>query len=174
MSLKLPKNAVSAFLFMILASLVVGDSSLASDTTTYEYDALGRLKKVTLDNGDEIDYDYDAAGNRQSKSMNGSGGSSNSPPNAVNDSAFLSGTFSNYYLNAINNDSDPDGDTLTITAVTQPSNAIVTIHTSSTLRIFSVSSGTSTFTYTISDGNGGTDSATVTVTVAGGGGGPPL
>ena len=62
----------------------------------------------------------------------------------------------------------PDtGETLTVTAVTQPANGTVTL-------VGGVVSytpdpdffGTDTFTYTISDGNGGTDTATVTVNVA--------
>jgi YD repeat-containing protein len=31
---------------------------------TYEYDALGRVKKVTYDDGSYVSYYYDAAGNR--------------------------------------------------------------------------------------------------------------
>ena len=31
---------------------------------TYEYDELGRLVKVTYDNGKYVEYVYDAAGNR--------------------------------------------------------------------------------------------------------------
>lgn len=64
------------------------------------------------------------------------------------------------------NDLDPDGDPLTITAVTQPANGTVTNGgTSVSYRPRNGFTGTDTFTYTISDGNGNAASATVTVTV---------
>ena len=36
----------------------------AESTTTYQYDALGRLVTATYSNGSVITYSYDAAGNR--------------------------------------------------------------------------------------------------------------
>ncbi|PVV24906.1 MAG: hypothetical protein B6D78_00935 [gamma proteobacterium symbiont of Ctena orbiculata] len=66
------------------------------------------------------------------------------------------------------NDSDPDGDTLTITSVTQGTNGTVTIDPVTGNPVYTPDAdfnGTDTFTYTIDDGNGGTDTATVTVTV---------
>jgi len=40
------------------------DASFAA--TTYQYDDLGRLKVASYDNGKEVDYNYDPAGNRSS------------------------------------------------------------------------------------------------------------
>ncbi|MEW8465277.1 MAG: tandem-95 repeat protein, partial [gamma proteobacterium symbiont of Ctena orbiculata] len=71
-------------------------------------------------------------------------------------------------VDVLPNDSDPDGDTLTVTAVTQGTNGTVTIDPVSGNPIYTPDAdfnGTDTFTYTIDDGNGGTDTATVTVTV---------
>ena len=48
---------------MVLLTCSAG-SSLAA--TTYVYDDLGRLKSASYDNGKEIDYSYDPAGNRSS------------------------------------------------------------------------------------------------------------
>ena len=67
-------------------------------------------------------------------------------------------------------DTDVDGDTLTITAVTQGSKGAVVITgggTGLTYRPFSNLSGMDSFTYTISDGHGETDTATVTMTIGG-------
>ena len=72
-------------------------------------------------------------------------------------------------INVLANDSDPNGDTLTVTAVTQPASGhgVVTINADGTLTYTQTVfvNGTETFTYTISDGHGGTATATVTVTV---------
>ncbi|MES1242957.1 MAG: Ig-like domain-containing protein [Acidobacteriota bacterium] len=66
----------------------------------------------------------------------------------------------------LGNDSDVDGDTLTVTAVTQGAHGAVAI-TGSTVTYTPASNynGADAFTYTISDGNGGSDTATVTMTV---------
>ncbi|MEW8297072.1 MAG: retention module-containing protein, partial [Candidatus Thiodiazotropha sp.] len=71
-------------------------------------------------------------------------------------------------VDVLPNDSDPDGDTLTVTAVTQGANGSVTIDPVSGNPVYTPDpdfNGTDTFTYTVDDGNGGTDTATVTVTV---------
>jgi hypothetical protein len=69
-------------------------------------------------------------------------------------------------ISVLTNDSDPDGDPLTITGNTQPTNGSVSCTaTQCTYTPNANFHGTDSFTYTISDGNGGTDTATVTITV---------
>ncbi|MCP5422565.1 MAG: retention module-containing protein [Chromatiaceae bacterium] len=65
------------------------------------------------------------------------------------------------------NDTDLDGDTLTITAVGNPTNGTVVLNPDGTVTFTPDANynGPATFEYTISDGNGGTDTATVTVNV---------
>ncbi len=66
------------------------------------------------------------------------------------------------------NDADPNGDTLTVTAVTQGANGTATITNGGTrvsYRPKSGFTGTDSFTYSVSDGHGGTATAIVTVTV---------
>ena len=71
-------------------------------------------------------------------------------------------------LNSIANDSDADGDTLTITNVSDPANGTAVINGGQIVYTPDPGFiGTDTFTYTISDGNGGTATATETVTVTG-------
>ena len=89
----------------------------------------------------------------------------NQPPKAVNDTATaLFGK--SVVINVLANDSDPDGNTLSVTANTTPSNGTVTRSGGSfTYTPKTGFSGTDSFKYTVSDGKGGTATATVTVTV---------
>jgi uncharacterized protein YegL len=99
------------------------------------------------------------------------GGGGRRPPIAVADSTSTApGT--PVVISVRDNDSDPDGDPLTITNVTQPANGTAVINPDGTVTYTPNSgfTGTDTFTYTISDGRGGTATATVTVTVRIGGG----
>jgi hypothetical protein len=96
----------------------------------------------------------------------------NPAPIAVNDS------FTTPYLTPVSgnvalNDSDPDGDALTFTVVTQPANGTVSMTGvgAFTYTPNSGYSGTDSFTYRVTDADGASASATVTVTV---GNAPPV
>ncbi len=91
---------------------------------------------------------------------------SNTPPDAVDDSATIAEDSGANTIMVLANDSDANSDPLTITSVTQG------VHGSVTNNGTSVSYtpahdffGTDTFTYTIDDGHSATDTATVHVTV---------
>ncbi len=90
----------------------------------------------------------------------------NDAPDAVNDSATVNEDGS-VDIPVLGNDTDVDGDSLTVTAVSDPPNGTATINDDGTVNYEPDPNfcGTDTFTYTISDGNGGTDTATVTVDV---------
>jgi len=69
-------------------------------------------------------------------------------------------------IGVLGNDSDPDGDTLTVGTVTQGTNGSVVNNDDNVTYTPNLNfSGTDSFTYTASDGKGGTNSATVNVTV---------
>lgn len=70
-------------------------------------------------------------------------------------------------IEVLTNDTDPDGDPLTITDVTDGANGTAVIDGDTVIYTPNDGfEGTDTISYTISDGNGGTDTATVTVTVS--------
>ncbi|NOZ20433.1 MAG: hypothetical protein GXP25_05020, partial [Planctomycetes bacterium] len=96
------------------------------------------------------------------------GGSANTPPTAVNDSATVSQNSTNNVINVLSNDTDADNDTLTVTSVGSASHGTAQL-ASGQVRYTPTAgySGSDSFSYTISDGNGGTASAVVNVTVAG-------
>jgi VCBS repeat-containing protein len=92
----------------------------------------------------------------------------NDDPDAVDDEATVAEDSGANTVNVRANDTDVDGDTLTVTAVTQGTNGSVVITNGGADVSYTPNAnffGTDTFTYTVSDGNGGTDTATVTVTV---------
>ena len=71
-------------------------------------------------------------------------------------------------FDVLTNDHDDDGDTLTITGVTQPANGTAEVTDNGTTVTYMSDSayvGTDTFSYVISDGKGGTATAEVTVAV---------
>jgi hypothetical protein len=69
-------------------------------------------------------------------------------------------------INALNNDNDVDGDTLTITSVSEPSNGTVTFTaTQITYTPNTDYSGADNFSYTIADGQGGETSGLVNVSI---------
>ncbi len=68
-------------------ALVAPSPALAQGTTTYEYDALGRLIETTTTGGanDGLGtvYEYDAAGNRKRVEVTGSDGTPGGPSRII-------------------------------------------------------------------------------------------
>jgi len=91
----------------------------------------------------------------------------NRAPDAVDDSLSLNEDNS-AIVTVLANDTDPDGDVITVTAVTQGAHGAVTLNVNGTVSYIPIPNyhGSDSFTYSISDGNGGSDTATVSVTVA--------
>ncbi|WP_188476525.1 Ig-like domain-containing protein, partial [Primorskyibacter flagellatus] len=89
----------------------------------------------------------------------------NEKPDAINDTA-TTDEDNAVTIDVLANDTDPEGDTLTITTVSDPANGTAAIVGGKIVYTPDANfNGTDTITYTISDGNGNTDTATVTVTV---------
>lgn len=147
-----------------MAALALLAAPAAAEADEYQYDSLGRLTRVTYSTGAVVQYSYDAAGNRTTVVANLT---VNHVPVANNDSASVAASAAvDIMVRA--NDSDPDGDPLTVTSVGTPSGGgTVVIQGGGTHVRYTAptTGGAKTFTYTISDGRGGTASATVTVNV---------
>jgi subtilisin family serine protease len=90
----------------------------------------------------------------------------NSAPNAVDDFAETQQNTPTT-IDVLANDTDPDGDTLSVTGVTQPANGTAAENPDNAVTYTPNAgfTGTDTFTYTIGDGRGGSDTANVTVRV---------
>jgi len=144
------------FILCFFSSLAVAQTQV-----TYTYDELGRVTAVTDSvNGDRA-YDYDAAGNRKTLVVNTVG---NRPPVTVNDSLTVSPLYTSFTINPTLNDSDPDGDTLTVTSFTS-SGAISTSRSGNVFTILGTyAPSTGTVIYTVSDGKGGSATGTISVT----------
>jgi DNA gyrase/topoisomerase IV subunit B len=89
----------------------------------------------------------------------------NDAPSANDDSATTDEDTA-VVVSVLDNDTDVDSATLTVTAVSDPANGSATTDGSTVTYTPDANfSGTDTFTYTVSDGAGGSDTAVVTVTV---------
>ena len=100
----------------------------------------------------------------------------NYAPVAVNDSASTPRETA-VTINVLENDSDSNGDTLTVISATSAQGGTIIINPDQSITYLPADNfiGTDTVTYEISDGNGGTASATITINVTdiGGGAGIP-
>ncbi len=127
-----------------------GDEEIYRKNTTQE-SSTNQPVKLTNNTIEDRDPDWGPTANR--------------PPNAQNDSA-TTNEDNAVTINVRANDSDPDGDPLTITSNTQPSNGTANCSaTNCTYNPNANFNGSDSFTYTVSDGRGGTSTATVNVTV---------
>jgi hypothetical protein len=88
-------------------------------------------------------------------------------PVANNDTATVAEDSTNNIINVTANDTDVDGDTLTVTAASAANGSATPSGGNVSYTPPANFSGQTTISYTISDGNGGEDSATVAVTVTG-------
>jgi YD repeat-containing protein len=105
----------------VVAAIVVC-ASLARAATTYTYDELGRVITVTYDNGNQIVYVYDAAGNRTVRTV-GPAASTQLPTATADIRTITQGTASDVFDPRVANgssaaDTAPTGQTLTIVGVT--------------------------------------------------------
>ncbi len=135
---------------------------------------------VVVNNGGDVAYtpaaDFHGSDSFTYTTSDGNGGSAtaavavtvtpvNDAPLAVDDTAAIAEDTA-ITIDVLANDSDVDGDTLTISNVSQPANGVVVNNGSDvTYTPAAGFNGSDSFTYTVSDGHGGSDLASVTITV---------
>ncbi len=92
----------------------------------------------------------------------------NDGPEAVNDAYSVNEDATLTTGNVLNNDTDLDGDTLSVDSFTQPENGTVVYNDDGTFNYTPDANynGADSFTYTVTDGNGGIDTATINLTVS--------
>jgi hypothetical protein len=185
-------RTVAARLFLATSSCALATTAVASETVTYTYDALGRLVATTssgtVNNGLATSIAYDPAGNRSSYSVSGVGGGAPPPPAppsppppppppppgnhapVANDDRFRTTQCAAAVFDALENDTDADGDALIITSVGGPAAQVGAMSIQNNRLVWNptVSSGNFTGTYTISDGHGGTATGAFTVQILSG------
>lgn len=143
---------------------------LSSDIPAGMANALAGLSQVEIES---LAHYY--AANLSDEEING--GEGNNAPEALDDN-YNSVSDQLITLDVTLNDSDVDGDSLTLSAVTEPSNGAVNITSDNQLSYqpFSGYVGIDTFDYTIVDIHGASSQATVTINITAGTGedSPPL
>ncbi|QFU17874.1 DUF4082 domain-containing protein [Microvirga thermotolerans] len=103
--------------------------------------------------------------------FNPSSGGTNTAPTANNDNGFSTAQNTALTINTsslLANDTDPDGDPLSVTGVSGATNGTATLNAQGTAVTFAPAAGytgPAAFNYSISDGKGGTASASVSLTV---------
>jgi len=137
------------------------NGSVSADGATVTYSP-----NVNFNGSDSFTYQItDGNGGTDTASVSVTVAGTNDPPLAQADSASTPEDAS-VSVAVLLNDSDPDGDSLTVQSVTQGANGSVSTNGSSvTYQPVANFYGTDTFNYTVSDGHGGADQATVTLTV---------
>jgi YD repeat-containing protein len=147
--------------------------STAEAASCFTYDELGRIIEATYENGTKFTYSYDPNGNRTTTSVqtgqtptcpDPGGYGENHPPVAVADSSTARPTIVQV-IDVRANDSEPDGDPITLSQVTTPAKGTAVIANGKVeYTANSGATGTDSFSYTIIDGRGGSANTTVSIT----------
>ncbi len=144
-----------------------GLGSAGNGSVTTDGDDVTYIPTANFNGTDSFTYTVgDAGGGTDTATVTVTVSAVNDAPDAINDAA-TTGEDTPVVIQVLFNDTDVEGDTLTVVTVGVPAHG--SAHLSGTMAIIYTptqnSNGGDSFNYTISDGNGGSDTATVNVTV---------
>ena len=147
-----------------------GQVTLGSDGDTILYDPNGAFDALGADETGTDTFIYtvsDGNGATDTATVTITVGGVNDAPNAADDTG-ATNQGQAVVIDVLDNDGDPNGDTVRVSAFGNGANGTTSLNPDGTLTYTPDNSffGTDSFQYTITDGRGGTDTATVTVTVA--------
>jgi len=147
-------------------TLTVTVASAANGTATPSSGNVIYAPNANFNGTDTISYTIsDGNGGSASATVTVTVTNVNDPPVANDDTATVNEDSTNNVINVTANDTDLDGDTLTVSAASA-ANGTATPSAGNVVYAPNANfNGTDTINYTVSDGNGGTDTAIVTVTV---------
>ena len=148
-----------------------GGSFSANDDATVTFDTNGDFTGLAAGETADTAIDVtvgDGAGNTATATLTVTVTGSNDAPAAQNDTITLKED-KETTAEVLANDSDPDGDELTVTLNNTPANGTAQATDGNQIKYIPDADfdGENTVTYTVSDGNGGTDTAEVTFDVTG-------
>ncbi len=147
---------------------VTGHTGPANGSVTVNADgSLLYTPDSDFSGSDSFTYDIgDGNGGSDTATVNITVDPVNDPPDALDDSPTTNEDTS-VNIDVLANDSDVDGDALTVTGASNPLNGAVTVNPDNSV-IYTPDAnfnGSDSFTYTINDGNGGSDTATVVIMI---------
>ena len=160
-------RVATARISVFCVGLVSIGAASAVAGAAFTYDALGRIVSVRYDDGKQIVYTYDPAGNRTQEVVSAT--TVNRAPLAVTDALTLTEDQTSLTFNPRANDSDPDGNPLTLFNVTPGDLGTASITGGGTTVTYTTShkrNAIDTFVYTLTDGQGMNSSGDVAVTLA--------
>lgn len=159
---------LQGFSFLAIGFFIAVPTSpaYAQTVTTYTYDAQGRAVTVSRSDNVSQSFVFDDVNNitniTSTAPGSGGGGGTGGAPTCL--SASASTSYSGGGWPGTTNCTDPDGDPLTVTAVTDPPGATTAAITNNTITMNNLQCGVNSLTRTVSDGNGNDVTSTFTVT----------
>lgn len=147
---------------LVLSFVTVTLPAQAQTVTTYTYDARGRAVAVLRSDSTSQSFVFDDANNITSITSTAPGGGTGAAP--ICTAASASTSYAGGGWPGTTNCTDPDGDPLTVTVVSDPPGATTAAITNNTITMNALQCGANALIRTVSDGNGNDVTSTFTVT----------